>query len=176
MSDTHTYWHSHTIDSCQRKLTRGQAGDRDCQEHPTGLFVQHTKTLFILWVRKKRVCAISSHKCISGVRNAFRQTLVEQYWEICMCGRSSFVTIVYAEKVTGRNNDEDSDSDKHWNWKRKRWGSVAMEVTYCTLQHPIVFAGGVIGFEMRDNRDVWESCRWWKEGKWAKPIIPNTAP
>lgn len=45
MSDTKRI-HIQSDEPCQRKLTGGRAADRNCQEHPAGLFVQHTKTLF----------------------------------------------------------------------------------------------------------------------------------
>ena len=59
---------------------------------------------------------------------------------------------MFAVKVTGSNRDEDNDSDKNAKIVRgEMQGSVAMEMTRCQLLHPIVVAGTVIGFEMKEG-------------------------
>lgn len=64
-----------------------------------------------------------------------------------------------------KHNDEEDDSDKQRISERERQGTVAMEMTYSQLPHPIVVACGVIGFEMKEGRGSRGGTAGEKEGK-----------
>lgn len=67
---------------------------------------------------------------------------------------------VLSEGHRQKRNDEDDDSDKHTEIEsrreRGRRGGVAMEMTYGQQAHPIVVADEVIGFELKEGREVEE--------------------
>lgn len=87
------------------------------------------------------------------------------------CKYSSLVFLC-SEGHRQNHNDEDDDSNTQKLRERETEQRChGDDLLSATASH----SNSVIGFEMKEGGN-WRKDRWWKEGKLAKPIIPNQAP